>query len=142
MAKKFLNDPPEPFKLRYKAGDFDSHLSEVAHLPGIGEYASDAWRLFCRRQFYSTHGIRVSEEWDRLNPKDRVLYRYVQRRRQQAFAMHSSSVPDTLTSQLESLRLSGQKSPSLRDGIVVGSRHHRMFVPRRVIDDAESLAGP
>ncbi|KAK0258359.1 hypothetical protein LTS00_018217, partial [Friedmanniomyces endolithicus] len=81
LAKALLDDPPQPFVLRGKIGEFDTHLSEVGHLPGVGEYASDAWHLFCRQDFYARHDIRVAEQWKSLHPGDRVLNIYVQRRR-------------------------------------------------------------
>jgi methyl-CpG-binding domain protein 4 len=77
LARVFLEDPPMPMVLRCKTGEFDSHLSEVAHLPGVGEYASDAWRLFCREQFYASAGVRIAEQWRSLRPNDRILFRYV-----------------------------------------------------------------
>jgi adenine-specific DNA glycosylase len=46
LARASLEDPPMSMVLRCKVGEFDSHLSEVAHLPGVGEYASDAWRFY------------------------------------------------------------------------------------------------
>lgn len=51
LVKAFLNDPPVPIIPRYQTGTFDSHLRAVARLPGVGEYASNAWRLFCREAF-------------------------------------------------------------------------------------------
>ena len=56
---------------------------EVAHLTGVGEYASDAWRLFCKKSFYANHDEDVEEEWRTLDPKDKDLKRYVRRKRRE-----------------------------------------------------------
>jgi hypothetical protein len=89
-----------PIVLRCKVGEFDSHLSEVAHLPGVGEYASDAWRLFCRKDFYAANDIYITEQWRSLRPNDRIPYRYVQRKRSEAAAPLVIPPADILASQL------------------------------------------
>lgn len=140
MAQRFLEDPPRPLRLRCKIGEFDSHLSEVAHLPGVGEYASDAWRLFCRRDFYADHGIRVAEEWNRLNPRDVVLQRYVARRRREEGIRPSSGTTDALTAQLGSLQLSAPgTATSHADGIIIGNGKHKMLISRRVFESAQPM---
>jgi len=142
LAKAFLEDPPRPMVLRCKTGEFESHLSEVAHLPGVGEYASDAWRLFCREAFYASAGIRIAEQWRNLRPSDRVLLRYVQRRRQEAAANQVASPSDTLTSQLNALQISHSPPSPLEGGIVIGDGESKLFVSRRVRRQARSMETP
>lgn len=49
MAEQFLVDPPRPNIMRQKSHQRAGYASEVAHLRGIGNYGSDAWRLFVKR---------------------------------------------------------------------------------------------
>jgi len=56
---------------------------EVAHLAGVGDYGSDAWRLFCKKSFYAGHQIVVADEWRTLEPKDKDLRRYVEQKRRE-----------------------------------------------------------
>lgn len=142
MAKAFLEDPPRPIVLRCKTGDFDSHLSEVAHLPGVGEYASDAWRLFCREDFYASAGIRLGQQWRSLRLSDRVLLRYVQRRRQEAATNQVASPSDNLTSRLNALQISHSPPSPLEGGIVIRDREGKLFVSRRVRRQARSIENP
>ena len=83
LAAQLLDDPPIPHRMRSKSHDGNGPVSEVAHLVGVGEYASDAWRLFCRRSFYATYNEDVEEEWKTLDPKDKDLRRYVRRKRRE-----------------------------------------------------------
>ena len=62
---------------------------EVGHLPGVGAYALDSWRIFCRDSLRGIpHGLRdmdsiegVSEErlqeWTRVVPLDKELIAYI-----------------------------------------------------------------
>ncbi|KAL4919226.1 hypothetical protein BDW62DRAFT_179700, partial [Aspergillus aurantiobrunneus] len=50
--------------------------SEVAHLAGVGTYANDAWRIFCKDQMYGRHGAE-DPEWKRVKPKDPYLRAYI-----------------------------------------------------------------
>lgn len=78
FMKAFLEDPPRPLVLRCKTGDFDSYLSEFAYLPSVGEYANDAWQLFCREHIYASAGIRTrSNGAIQCLTEDRLLLRYV-----------------------------------------------------------------
>lgn len=131
-----------PLVLRCKTGDFDSHLSEVAHLPGVGEYASDAWRLFYREHFYASAGVRIAEQWHGLRPSDRVLLRYVQRKRREAVATQVASHSDSLTSQLNALQISHDPSSPLEGGMVIGDGENKLFVSRRVRRQAKSMGNP
>ena len=61
---------------------------EIAHLPGVGEYALDSWRIFCRDTLrgHST-GLKPRtddgfaeeqrQEWTRVLPKDKELRAYL-----------------------------------------------------------------
>ena len=56
--------------------------SEVAHFKGIGKYASDAWRVFCKDDLYRKAGFPVSEpEWTKVCPQDKELCAYLQWKR-------------------------------------------------------------
>ena len=142
LARTFLEDPPVPMVLRCKTGDFDSHLSEVAHLPGVGEYASDAWRLFCREAFYASAGVRVAEQWRSLRPNDRILLRYVQRRRREAAAAQATPTAESLTSRLDALQISHDSPSPLEGGLVIGNGESKLFVSRRVLRQARSMRDP
>lgn len=142
LARTFLEDPPRPMVLRCKVGEFDSHLSEVSHLPGVGEYASDAWRLFCRKDFYANHGVRIAEQWQSLRPNDRILYRYVQRKWREAAAPPVTSPSDSLATQLEALSVSHDPPSPLEGGTVIGHGEPKLFVSRRVRRQARSMGNP
>lgn len=81
MAHQLLTDPPQPNVLRRKSGPNAGLWSEVSHLAGVGEYASDAWRLFCKQKFYARYGISVADEWRTLQPVDKELKKYVKRKK-------------------------------------------------------------
>ena len=83
LANQLLDDPPLPHAMRSKTYRNAGPPSEVAHLIGVGEYASDAWRLFCKKSFYANHDEDVEEEWRTLDPKDKDLKRYVRRKRRE-----------------------------------------------------------
>ena len=65
---------------------------EVAHLPGIGPYALDSWRIFCRdalrempcgsqmtpAQTQQDIDREMQQEWTRVLPEDKELRRYLQ----------------------------------------------------------------
>jgi methyl-CpG-binding domain protein 4 len=48
---------------------------EIAHIPGIGAYALDSWRIFCRDRLRLEGGeeIGVEEEWKRVVPNDKEV---------------------------------------------------------------------
>ncbi|KAF2405612.1 DNA glycosylase, partial [Trichodelitschia bisporula] len=49
---------------------------EVGHLPGLGPYAWDSWRMFCRDRLRGV-GEGVEEEWKRVRPGDKELKAFV-----------------------------------------------------------------
>lgn len=52
--------------------------SEAAHLKGVGLYASNAWRIFCKDNMYEKAGMKVMEsEWKTVKPKDKELRSYL-----------------------------------------------------------------
>ena len=83
MAEQFIVDPPRPNMKRRKGYKNAGYASEVAHLTGIGDYGSDAWRLFCKECFYADHEIVVTDEWKRVQTKDKALQKYIDRRRRE-----------------------------------------------------------
>lgn len=132
LAQQLLHDPPRPGILRRKTYQNAGYPSEVAHLAGIGNYGSDAWRLFCKVDFYASHGIAVEDEWDRVHPTDKDLRRYVQRRRREQVQLSIGQETDSMISQLGNLQIFGE-------GVMIGEREHRMFVPQRIINGASNL---
>ncbi|KAK0960722.1 hypothetical protein LTR54_018470, partial [Friedmanniomyces endolithicus] len=73
MADQLLQDPPRPGIIRQKTYQNAGYACEIAHLAGVGPYASDAWRLFCKKPFYAGHQIVVADEWRTLEPKDKDM---------------------------------------------------------------------
>lgn len=83
LAGQLLDDPPLPHALRSKSYSNAGPASEVAHLTRVGEYASDAWRLFCKKSFYAGYDEEVEEEWRTLELRDKDLRRYIRRKRRE-----------------------------------------------------------
>jgi methyl-CpG-binding domain protein 4 len=79
LAKQWLTDPPVPNVVRKKLyGGKVTFESEVAHLKGVGTYASDAWRMFCKDDLYrSAEYIITAPEWTIVKPKDKELRAYL-----------------------------------------------------------------
>jgi methyl-CpG-binding domain protein 4 len=62
---------------------------EIAHLPGLGPYAIDSWRIFCRDVLRGLHcgltsldtdkeyELEMSQEWTRVEPLDKELRMYL-----------------------------------------------------------------
>ena len=55
---------------------------EIAHLPGVGPYALDSFRIFCRDQFrgiscYDDNKEVTQPEWKRVVPTDKDLKAYL-----------------------------------------------------------------
>lgn len=51
---------------------------EIGHLPGIGEYALDSYRIFGRDRLRGLHNLDgVEPEWKRIVPSDKELAPYV-----------------------------------------------------------------
>ncbi|RPA95508.1 DNA glycosylase [Choiromyces venosus 120613-1] len=93
LAKTWITHPPIPFegtvKYNYPARDtipfplpdYDgpkwgveqNYRWEIGHLPGVGAYALDSWRIFCCDQF---RGNEDRDEWRRVVPKDKELRAY------------------------------------------------------------------
>jgi hypothetical protein len=116
LAAQLLDDPPLPHALRSKSYRNAGPASEVAHLPGVGEYASDAWRLFCKRSFYASHNEDVEEEWRTLDPKDKDLRRYIRRKRQEE---QTSLLAADITTRMASVTLGS--SPAGGTRVILGS---------------------
>ncbi len=79
----------------------------------------------------STPTIDALDETD-CSQGDRMLVRYVERRRQE-------QVADAVVAQLGSLRLPSGMTSTPGDDIVDGTRHLKMVIPRRIWDMAEPL---
>ena len=111
LAQAWLDTPPEKGK-RYRrlhypnkddgkdikategpiADDDERVAWEVGHLPGIGAYAIDSWRIFCRDELRGLrpHGlvadllttdesrrVELEGEWTRVLPRDKELRAYL-----------------------------------------------------------------
>ncbi|ODH22201.1 hypothetical protein ACO22_05546 [Paracoccidioides brasiliensis] len=103
LAKLWIENPPAKGKryrklhypnkgdgLDIKPGecvdDGDSRVAwEIAHIPGLGSYALDSWRIFCRDELRGLaidwKGTEASgefvPEWKSVVPKDKELRAYV-----------------------------------------------------------------
>lgn len=135
MANQLVLDPPRPNRLRKKLYQGAGYACEIAHLAGVGPYACDAWRLFCKRSFYAQHGITVLDEWRLLQPNDVHLQRYVAHKRylerQQMAAILDE---ETLALRLMALRLADDFVSSGK--VVVKSRDSTLHVPDRIVPHA------
>jgi len=99
MAKEWILNPPssdgadtvlynyppkdtKPFPIsgREPCGVPQKLKWEIAHLPGVGAYALDSWRIFCRDRLRGTpdggEEEEEEEEWRRVVPKDKELRAY------------------------------------------------------------------
>jgi endonuclease III len=101
MARTWLSSPPQRGK-RYRKlhypckrdgvdigadeviGEGDARVAwEIAHLPGVGAYAIDSWRIFCRDILVldetdpTTKEIGYEPEWKRVLPQDKELRAYL-----------------------------------------------------------------
>ena len=104
MAKKWVESPPtrgrRARKLHYPckgdgkdvgSDDFitdeDSRVAwEISHLPGLGPYSHDSWRMFCRDELRGLAKSWLGEdasqvdfepEWKRVVPTDKELRAYL-----------------------------------------------------------------
>jgi hypothetical protein len=77
LARTWRENPPQPYQL-YKEKRNGQVLfeSEVAHLKGVGRYANDAWRIFCKDRLYGREGVD-GPEWKKVVPKDKELRGYI-----------------------------------------------------------------
>ena len=118
--------------IRSKSNGMSACVSEVAHLVGVGTYASDAWRLFCKQPFYSRHGISVADEWRNLQPTDKDLRGYIQRKKyEEKYEERIRLLEEDLALRLDAVSLSDTPSE-----VVVGSGDNVLHVPRRNIREA------
>ena len=135
LANQLILDPPRPNILRRKLYKDAGYACEVAHLAGVGAYACDAWRLFCKRSFYAQHGATILDEWRILIPGDVYLRRYVVHKRQQERqAMAAVLDEETLALRLMALRLADDFVASRK--VVVRSRESTLHVPDRIVHHA------
>jgi methyl-CpG-binding domain protein 4 len=99
MAQKWVSLPPDPTRRYYRkdypfpGSDFGSrHLRtgdlldpgddrpgyEIAHLPGIGDYAIDSYRMFYRDTLRGREeGNGFTQEWQKVVPKDKELRKWI-----------------------------------------------------------------
>lgn len=78
-ARPGPQDPPQVGKVRRK--EYKGMLlfeSEIAHIKGVGRYANDAWRIFCRDRLYQEAGKPLEvPEWKSVRPTDKKLIGYL-----------------------------------------------------------------
>jgi len=141
MADQLLRDPPRPGILRRKDYRHAGYACEVAHLAGVGDYGSDAWRLFCKKSFYAGHQIVVADEWRTLEPKDKDLRRYVeQKRREEQVRLLTDDVISRMAAvQLSSASASCSK-PAPQPGLLIGSGDSALRVPQRLLDQVRGIS--
>ncbi|KIW32049.1 uncharacterized protein PV07_03624 [Cladophialophora immunda] len=103
LAKGWLSQPPKAGVVHQKLYQGKVTVeSEVAHLKGIGRYASDAWRIFCKDELYRQAGLPVgAPEWSNIYPEDKELRAYVDWKRtvsgMQILSKKSQQTEDLLT---------------------------------------------
>ncbi|KAK0770283.1 hypothetical protein LTR75_017953 [Friedmanniomyces endolithicus] len=141
MADQLLRDHPRPHTLRQKTYRNAGYACEVAHLAGVGPYASDAWRLFCKKSFYAGHQIVVADEWKTLEPEDKDLRRYVERKRCEG---QVRLLTDDVASRMAALQLSSASAscskPALQPGLLIRSGDSALRVPQRLLDQARGIS--
>ena len=98
LAKTWLDSPPAMGK-RYRRLHYPCHGDgsdvkvnecladesedsrvgwEVAHLPGIGVYGLDSWRIFCRDRLKGLRDVKEEDgEWTKVLPLDKELRAYL-----------------------------------------------------------------
>jgi hypothetical protein len=149
LAKEWLKNPPQAGRLWQKIWDgaviFES---EVAHLKGVGPYANDAWRIFCKDKMYEKAGVKkVKQEWRTVKPKDKELRSYlIWRWAKEGFdwdpetGMAIPKAPnDDLNLALSRLTLS-DSSTSCRPKVVrVYWQGGSLTIPKRILDKAKSF---
>jgi len=141
MAHQLLRDPPRPHILRQKTYRNAGYACEVAHLAGVGPYASDAWRLFCKKSFYAGHQIVVADEWRTLEPEYKDLRRYVERERCEG---QVRLLTDDVAFRIAALQLSSASAScskaALQPGLLIGSGDSALRVPQRLLDQARGIS--
>ena len=93
LAKRWVEHPPAPTR-KYRRKNYpvatptriaDSEY-EIAHLPGVGPYALDSFRIFHRDEMLGrtkdrvgtgVHQNKFEPEWQRVLPKDKELRAYL-----------------------------------------------------------------
>ena len=81
LAEVWLERPPQAKKLYRKRAGKPAFTSEVAHLQGVGHFANDAWRIFCKDDMYLQAGYSITlPEWKTVLPTDEGLIAYLRDR--------------------------------------------------------------
>ena len=81
LAKAWVERPPQANKLYVKRGGKPVFTSEVAHLPGVGMFANNAWRIFCKDNMYREAGYSITiPEWKNVLPTDEGLTAFLRDR--------------------------------------------------------------
>ncbi len=115
LAEIWLVCPPQPDKLHTKRGR-STLRSEIAHLQGVGSFANDAWRIFCKDDLYIRAGTRIeTPEWKRVVPNNERLKAYLRHR------WHKEGfVWDQSTGTSQSVRLLEEERVASTDTISLG----------------------
>lgn len=84
MSRMYLHDKPSPYDPRRSRATLPPGTpggkrvrypdTPISHLPGIGVYALDSYRIFCYERDYPG-----SQEWKEVMPTDKELIRYLVR---------------------------------------------------------------
>ncbi|KAA8895779.1 DNA glycosylase [Sphaerosporella brunnea] len=74
------NTRPFPIDGREPHGVVQKQQWEIGHIPGVGAYALDSWRIFCRDRLRGVEAgpgqDEAEEEWKRVVPNDKELRAY------------------------------------------------------------------
>ena len=70
--------PAQLNQLHTKRRGRSTITSELVHLQGVGRFASDAWRIFCKDEMYEQAGYSVIRpEWEKVLPVNQGLAAYL-----------------------------------------------------------------
>ncbi|KAI8999265.1 DNA glycosylase [Gaertneriomyces semiglobifer] len=74
LAQSYINDPPVPGLLRPPRDKLYGMQTEIGHLKGVGRYAYDSWRIFCKDRWLG----KEESEWRSVEPWDKELKKYME----------------------------------------------------------------
>ncbi|KAJ3187651.1 hypothetical protein HDU85_006042 [Gaertneriomyces sp. JEL0708] len=74
LAQSYIDDPPVPGLLRPPRDKLYGMQTEIGHLKGVGRYAYDSWRIFCKDRWLG----KEESEWRSVEPWDKELKKYME----------------------------------------------------------------
>ncbi|KAL1969904.1 hypothetical protein VTN77DRAFT_7413 [Rasamsonia byssochlamydoides] len=142
LARTWCEDPPRPHRIHVKRYKETCIRSEVAHLKGVGNYANDAWRIFCKDRLYGRENPD-RPEWKKVTPTDKELIAYIKWKwAREGYewspetGLRCRTGLDGLTLKLRNLELNPKKS---REPYLLPFPGGYVMIPRHIEDAAEVL---